>query len=375
MSDDVYRRLARHLDTLPSGFPPTRSGVELRILQRLFTPEEAEVASHLTLIPEEARVVARRCGLPLDETTRRLEALEAKRVITTSARPGRPTRYAASQFVIGFWEGQVDWLTPELVRDFQEYHGEAFDPAQWGKVPQLRTVPVSVSLDARSEVMPYERVESLVRAHDRFAVSNCICRQEMHLAGHGCDRPMESCLQFGSAADSVVRDGRGRRISLDETLAILARAEEAGLVLQPANARDALFLCTCCGCCCGVFRALTRHPTPGSLVASAFRAALDPATCEGCGACETRCPMEAVAVQDGCAVLDEDRCIGCGLCVSTCPSGSLTLARRPEAEQPTIPRNVVDTYLQVGRARGRYGLVELAGLQVRSVVDRILSRG
>jgi hypothetical protein len=32
---DVYRRLQRHLDELPVGYPATASGVELRILKRL----------------------------------------------------------------------------------------------------------------------------------------------------------------------------------------------------------------------------------------------------------------------------------------------------------------------------------------------------
>jgi hypothetical protein len=45
---DVYRRLQRHLDELPVGYPATASGVELRILERLFTPEEAEVALALS---------------------------------------------------------------------------------------------------------------------------------------------------------------------------------------------------------------------------------------------------------------------------------------------------------------------------------------
>ena len=43
---EVYRKLARHLDNLPGGFPSTESGVELRILRRLFTPEDAELALH-----------------------------------------------------------------------------------------------------------------------------------------------------------------------------------------------------------------------------------------------------------------------------------------------------------------------------------------
>jgi hypothetical protein len=60
MEKDIYQKLSQHLDNLPGGFPPTETGVELRILHRLFTPEEAELALHLTLIPEEPRVIARR---------------------------------------------------------------------------------------------------------------------------------------------------------------------------------------------------------------------------------------------------------------------------------------------------------------------------
>ncbi len=51
---DVYERLAKHLDNLPASYPATDSGVELRILKRLFTPEEAEAAMALTMFPEPA---------------------------------------------------------------------------------------------------------------------------------------------------------------------------------------------------------------------------------------------------------------------------------------------------------------------------------
>jgi len=37
-SESLYRRLQQHLDRMPVGFPATQSGVEIRILQRLFTP-------------------------------------------------------------------------------------------------------------------------------------------------------------------------------------------------------------------------------------------------------------------------------------------------------------------------------------------------
>jgi H+/Na+-translocating ferredoxin:NAD+ oxidoreductase subunit B len=56
--DDICKKLARHLDNMPGGFPTTESGVELRILRRLFTQEEAELALALTFLPEEpARLI------------------------------------------------------------------------------------------------------------------------------------------------------------------------------------------------------------------------------------------------------------------------------------------------------------------------------
>ena len=79
--DNVYHQLARHLDNLPGGFPSTDSGVELRILQQLFSEPDAALALKLTVIPETPRVVARRSGLTETEAAGRLEAMAAKGLI------------------------------------------------------------------------------------------------------------------------------------------------------------------------------------------------------------------------------------------------------------------------------------------------------
>ncbi|MCW4041214.1 MAG: hypothetical protein NWE83_10745 [Candidatus Bathyarchaeota archaeon] len=47
MEPTEYDRLAGALDRLPNGFPCTDSGVELEILRRIFSPEEAHIASLL----------------------------------------------------------------------------------------------------------------------------------------------------------------------------------------------------------------------------------------------------------------------------------------------------------------------------------------
>ncbi len=374
MARGIYEKLAVHLDNLPGGFPHTPSGVEIRILHRLFTPDEAKIAVHLSLIPEEPRVVARRAKLPVKDVTRRLEEMDKKGLVIGIRRKGEPLQYMAQQFFVGFLEAQVNKLSRDLIEELEEYMPYFLDPGAWRKVPQMRTIPVEKSIALQPEVMPYERAEELVRNHTTFAVSNCICRQEHRTLGKGCDKPEESCLQFGLAAESFVHTGRGRAITQEETLAILRRAEETGLVLQPANAKKPLFICTCCGCCCGVLRFLKRDTKPASLVSSPFMASLDPDTCKGCGICTKRCQMEAIHVENKKAILDPDRCIGCGLCVDTCRTKSLTLLRKPEEQQSYVPKNIIEMSIKLGKARGKLGIGKMVGMQVKSKLDRLLAQ-
>jgi len=363
---DIYERLAEHLDDLPAGFPRTESGVEMRILQRLFTPGDAELVLHLALIPAEPRVIADRAKIPVEEAAKRLEEMAKKGLISSIRREGKPPLYTALQFVVGFWEGQVNKLDRELAQDAEEYMPTYIDHSFWRALPQVRTIPVGKSISHHTEVMLYERAEELVSAQKTFAVSNCICRQEQRILGKGCDKPEESCLAFGMAAEVMVRTGRGRPISQEETLAILQRAEEVGLVLQPSNAKKALFICACCGCCCAALRSLKRHPEPANLVYSPFLASLNTDACTGCGTCVKRCQMEAIHLIDDKAVLDLNRCIGCGLCVTTCATNSLSLTRKPEAKQPYVPKDIMETHIRLGKARGKLGTGRLIGMQDRS---------
>ncbi len=373
MNQDVYQKLAHHLDDLPAGYPATDSGVELRILRRLFTPEEAALALHLTLLPEEARVVARRAGLPTPETAQRLQEMETKGLIYSYQRGRGAAQYSAAPFVVGIWEFQVGRLTPELIHDFDEYSPHLLKI--WEKTPQLRTIPVGQSIDAQMEVMAYEQAEEIVRRHANITVAPCICRQEKEMIGEGCGKPLETCLSFGSAAAYYQRNGLGRQIDQEEALAILDLANEAGLVLQPGNSQQASFICCCCGDCCGVLRNLQQHPAPATVLASAFFAQVNEELCTSCGVCETRCQMGALDLENYVPEVNLDRCIGCGLCVSTCPTEALVMVRKEEGERPFIPKNTVLTHYHLGRARGKMKTADMVMLAVRSKVDRLLARG
>jgi len=366
---DVYQKLASHLDNLPGGFPPAESGVELRILRRLFSPDEAELAVHVSLLPETARVVAHRAGIASDDACRRLAGMARKGLIYELVTEKGAVKYAAAQFVIGIWEMHVKDLDQELVRDFNEYLPTLAREAL--KFPQLRTIPVNRSLDAQLTVMAYDKAEELVGKAAKILVAPCICRRERHLAGDACDAPEESCLVFDTGADLYERNGLGRLIGRDEALAILARAEEAALVLQPGNSQKPMNICCCCGCCCGVLRSIKPHPHPAALVGSSFEVSFNPDGCSVCGECLSRCQMGALVLEAGAIILNHDRCIGCGLCVSTCPTGSLTLTRRPESKQPKVPKNAIEAVMQLGRARGKLRPPDLALMVVKSKLDRL----
>jgi Na+-translocating ferredoxin:NAD+ oxidoreductase RNF subunit RnfB/DNA-binding Lrp family transcriptional regulator len=370
---DVYQRLAQHLDNLPAGFPSTESGVELRILKRLFTPEDAELARHLTLIPEEPRVIARRAGISREDAERRLAKMAEKGLIFCIYPEGGPRRYQAIQFAVGMWEFQVDRLDPEFVRDMEEYWPAFFDPDVWKRAPQMRTVPVNVSIEVPREVMSYEKAEELVRAHDKIAVGPCICRREQKIKGAGCDKPEETCMQFGKIADYYLHRGTSRPIDRQQALDILKQANESGLVLQPSNSREAAFLCCCCGCCCAVLRNIMRHPKPASIVSTPFVLTVNSETCEGCGTCVDRCQTKALRLEADKAVMNPDRCIGCGLCVSTCPTDSLALARRPESEQAEVPRDFQQTLIKLAKNRGKLSTAGMAKMLVKSKADRFMA--
>jgi len=349
MGTDRYQKLAQHLDKLPGGFPPSESGAELRLLKRLFTPEEAELAVHLTLDREEARVIADRTGLDLAEAEQRLREMARKGLIFSIEPEGGPALYQAAPWIIGIYEFQVNNLNDGLVKDVNEYIRTRSKVSRPQPVPQIRTIPVRQSIESHLETLPYERAEELVKAQEKFAVAPCLCRRKADIMGSGCDAPRESCLMFGDWADYYVRNGLGRYIDQAEVMEILAMADRANLVLQPSNSRDIAFMCCCCGCCCAVLTRLKLHPNPSEQVASPFIARHEPESCEDCRVCVDRCQMGALTLEDDQVVLNSTRCIGCGLCVSTCPTGSLTLVRKPASEQIKVPSTMDATWQELSQ--------------------------
>ena len=368
-SDSLYRRLQQHLDRAPVAFPATASGIELRILRRLFTPEEAEVALELSSIPEPVATIHNRLKsrFALRDLIAGLDNMAAKGIVLAHPIKGEVC-YAKLIYVIGMYERQIKTLTPEFEREHRQYVDEAFGAAlHTGKTPQLRVVPVNKQIAIERGVTTYDQIRAHIESSPGpFGTLTCICRHGRDLLGEKCHQTdlRDNCLMIGPAASWAANSGNGRAVTRDEILALLDRADQDGLVLQPENTKSPMFVCCCCGCCCGVLTSAKRMPSPGTYFSSNFYAASDPDACSSCGACETRCQMEAISIPDGKAVVDRKRCIGCALCVSTCPSGAMRLVPNDQPKVP--PDNVQALYLRM--LRDRYGPAGMAKLGARKLL-------
>ena len=340
---DPYRALARRLDQIPNGFPATPDGVELRLLARLFRPEEAELAARLRLTPESAAEVAARTGRDEEETYALLKGM-ARRGLIHAQRREKEILFSLLPFVVGIYEMQSGRMDAELARLVEDYLQQAFPQVLSVRPALHRVIPVEEAVPVGVEILPYERASQMVNESAAWAVVDCLCREQQRLIGKGCDRPLDVCLTLSDVPGAFDHAPVLRPLTREQALEVLRRSEDAGLVHSTSNTQTHLpylrYICNCCSCCCGILRGVVEFGLPQSIAHSAFWAAVDEARCSGCESCVERCLFGALSVEDGVARVDRNRCAGCGLCATVCPGEALSLERRPPDQvAPVLPDN------------------------------------
>ena len=90
MGDQIYENLANAMDRLPNGFPRTPSNVEIPLLKKMFTPDEAFLVSHLTGKMEDASTIAERAGV--DSKKAELQLLGLGKLIRAGSGEQRQVR-------------------------------------------------------------------------------------------------------------------------------------------------------------------------------------------------------------------------------------------------------------------------------------------
>jgi NAD-dependent dihydropyrimidine dehydrogenase PreA subunit/DNA-binding transcriptional ArsR family regulator len=354
---EAYVALQERLAKSGEGAPKADELFE--ILSILFTEEEALVASKMPMLPATFDDLAEATGMDSDRLADIIDSMTDKGLVIDVERKGNK-RYTLAPPVIGFLEFTFMKRNEHLPMKRLAELSEAYITNHLGNevagadTERVRVVPyVSAFGEMTTEVVTYEQARELIKKAGRWALTRCFCRRQAHLLERGCEMPVEDiCMGLGSGADWMIRHGFGREVSLDEMLAKLDKTEELGLVHTSDNVQErSVFMCNCCGCCCHILRGIVELNLPKTAAPSSYIAHVDEGECAGCAACEERCQIGAITVDDGAAQVKLDCCIGCGVCVPTCPTEAITLQKRDSAAEP--PRNIFDLFMRRAQEKGR----------------------
>jgi len=341
---DVYERLQEKFATHPLGAP--RNEKFLEILNILFAPQEAELATHLGFWPARSSDIAEAAGMSEEHAVQLCERMADKGIVYGfQVRDERrycllPTAPGLFEFPFMIRDREVkmalDWQ--RLGQLWEEYYHDG-----WGHelssspTPAARVLPIGKAISADLRVFPFEEAARYIREARYIGLSDCPCRTSKP----SCDAPVDVCLTFNYTAKFLDEREAARLIPPEQALAVLQRADDSGLVHCTTNTADRIdYICNCCSCCCDILGAMTRLKDSSARVESNFRATVIVEECLACGDCLQRCPMEAIEVGDVAAV-NQERCIGCGLCATTCPAEAMTLERVSEVAPPADYRELV----------------------------------
>lgn len=342
-----YKNLVGRLNEFPQGAPP--SDTLYKILEILFTEREAELVSLLPIRPFTAKRAGKVWEMEEKEAKKVLDDLASRAILLDMERDGKQV-YVLPPPMAGFFEfsmmrtrGDID--QGALAELYYQYLNQEEDfiknlftegETQLGRVFVNESV---LSNENALHVFDYERASEVIKDASSIGVGLCYCRHKMEHKGQACDAPMEICMTFNTAAQSLIKHDYAREISTSECLELIEEAKEHNLVQFGENVQQEVgFICNCCGCCCEAMIAAQKFGMLNPVHTTNFLPEIEVEDCIGCGKCAAECPVEAMGLvsvnqpdkEKKQAKLNEDICLGCGVCRQVCPTGSINLKAREE---------------------------------------------
>jgi Pyruvate/2-oxoacid:ferredoxin oxidoreductase delta subunit len=319
------------------------------LVRELFSPEEAELNNALPRNPITAEEIAKEKGKAEEEVRALLEGMADKGLCVTF-RSGDKIYYQGAAFMPGIFEFQFmggrdterDKKIARLIHGYKLAFNEARG-VQRISFPVTRVISVDRKIRMRNAVHTYDQVATYIDKYEPVCVGNCYCRHGAKLRGedvHGM--PMEVCMWFGKKGEFASERLGGRKVSKQEAMEILDKAEAAGLVHMSRNTTDEIdFLCNCDRWHCEIIKEVLKQPKPGLVFNSGFQPRFYPEKCSGCEMCVDRCPAGALKMgEKDVPVVDLDRCFGCAVCAAGCEEEAVVMEPKPGFPEP--PKSVKD---------------------------------
>ena len=372
-----YEGLAQRLNAGQVGFPEpneehARQGWK-DILEILYEPEEASLASLLPILPASLNKIAVRAGLNPSTCEARLNRMADKGLVMDLINPKTgDVKYILAPPVIGFFEFSLmrakDMIPKkEMSQALDAYcHGDVtFAREVFGGDTVLGRALVNETTlleEDLPDVLDWGRATHLIENAHSIAVSLCYCRHKAEHMGKQCDAPMDVCLSLNKGADFVIRREFGRQIDTSEAMDIMVKSRESGLVQIADNVMDQpTYICNCCGCCCGQLSVINEYGL-NAVNPSGYKPLLYEEHCKGCSKCSRSCPIGCISMQpireSGSRKntlqpqINQDRCIGCGVCAMTCGQKH-ALTMQPKPVQPYVSQHSIEKTIRMALERGK----------------------
>ena len=220
-------------------------------------------------------------------------------------------------------------------------------------------IPVNVDIPVEDNMVkpPVELVKEAIRNSSyRVIMNECACRKIEDCDDYPHDI---ACMFLGKGAKAIVEHKTGREATVEEALAHVDRAIEAGLQIgtywveieqycwgfQDEDMPDFIAFCFCCPCCChalmfqnmskGELKHLVHQSTGWSCRPISYK-------CVGCGNCVEHCPRGNLKLVNG-KIQVHESCAGCGLCLKHCPQQALHVVKVGETKD-----NLYDYFEKTG---------------------------
>ena len=192
-NDLIYKKLAKVLDTLPNGFPATETGLEIKILTKIFSPTDADLFCDLRLTFETPQEISERTGRPIEGLAEQLETMWNRGQLF-GIDFGEVKVFKMIPWIFGIYEFQLKRMDKEFAKLCEEYY--PFYGKQFFKhTPHLmQVIPIEKEIENDQAALPYEQVSTIIENGGSFAVNDCICKKEKHLLDNPCDKPLEVCM-------------------------------------------------------------------------------------------------------------------------------------------------------------------------------------
>jgi Pyruvate/2-oxoacid:ferredoxin oxidoreductase delta subunit len=333
-----YMKLAEAMNLRNMTLPCAPIPEYFALVQELFTPEQAEIASAMPVGYSSIEQIAEKLpGTSAAELAPKLETMADNFCVQIRESNGKKS-YELLPFIPGITElmfmgGFVDDRSKKVFKLVMEYIyaleklAASMPPPDPASPDPGRKVSVEEEVTHRSAVVPLIEMKELLMNASHIGYGICMCRRQGDLQDNPCKAPQDNCLILGESAKFAVGRGFAKPITWQEAMKRMEAADKAGLIHTYTNDPDHFInlLCSCCQCHCRIISSIKNSPFPGQIITARYVIEIEQDNCTACEACIDRCQMEALKMADGKLTCNTLRCLGCGICTSVCPTEALTL--------------------------------------------------